>query len=189
MSKSHFSRSLTVTLSEAYRYYSNIEAYPQRYGRYYGTIDVLHTTPDTLTLRMFLNISLSRDRDHENVEVRYLFIPEKEIQYEFVKNDGQPIKSAIILRGQDEVGDKLSYKSGAAMNHVPLILMSYPPDSLPREDKKYQEYQRMILYFIKQDMIHLERNQNVEGWKIGQQCPLSWSGQIISTWRGRRHWH
>jgi hypothetical protein len=177
MGKCHFSRPLTVSLADAYRYYSDIELYTTRYGRYYGTIEVLDRTPNTLTARMFVHISLSKDIQHENVEVRYTFIPQKEIRYQIVQGDKLNIENATILRSLEDVGDKQPYKSAVEMNNVPLDIMCYPPHSMSLSDEKYSEYQRMIMYFVEQDIVHLEK-KNWEGWKIGQVCPKCNKGHL-----------
>ena len=101
----HFSRPLTVAQSEAYRYYSDIEKYPERYPWYYKTIDVIEKADNSLTVKMFLSIHLSVDVDHANVTAKYTFVPETEISYEVISGPGEGIiKNAIVIRGQDTLG-------------------------------------------------------------------------------------
>ncbi len=165
----HFSRLLTVTQSEAYQYFSDIEKYPERYPQYYQTIDVVERTDNSLTAKMFLNVNLSIEEDHANIIAKFTFKPETEIRYEVTSGPGQGIiKNAIIIRGQDTLGDK-AYKSAVEMNHIPLDLLCYPPPYMYEpEDEKYKdyiispgerlgEYQKMLTYFMEQDLVPLEK--------------------------------
>lgn len=178
----HFSRGLIVTQSEAYKYYIDIEKYPERYPRYYQTIDVIERTNDSLTTRMFLNVHLSIVQDHVKLKVKYTFIPEKEIRYEVIDGLGKGvIKNSLVIRGQDTVGDK-AYKSAVEVNRIPLDLMCYPPPYyyMPNGEKydgyifspddRLGEYERMITYFTEQDLIPLEKKINWGGFKIGELC-------------------
>jgi hypothetical protein len=190
----HFSRGLIVTQPEAYKYYSNIEKYPERYPQYYQNIAVTETTNDSLTAKMFLNINLSREEDHAVVTAKYTFIPETEVRYEVISGPGQGIiNNSIIIRGQDTVADK-SYKSAVEVNHIPLDLMCYPPPYFyAPEGEKYKEYvfspegdrlgayQRMITYFIEQDLIPLERKTHWGGFKVGELCSKCKKGTLQMT--------
>ena len=165
----HFSRGLRVTQSEAYRYYSDIEKYPERYPQYYQTVDVIDSTDNGMTVKLFLNVILSIEEDHANTRAKFTFKPETETTYEVISGPGQGIiKNAIVIRGQDILGDK-TYKSLVEMNHIPLDLLCYPPPYMYEpEGEKYKdyifspgerlgEYQKMLTYFIEQDMVPLEK--------------------------------
>ena len=126
----HFSRDLIVTQSEAYKYYSEIEKYVERYPSYYQNIEVIDRQENSLTAKIFERQS-KYENGHVVVTVRYTFIPEKEIKYEVIDGPGHGIiKNSIFLSGQDSVGDKQVYKSTVEINHVPLDLMCYPPPLL-----------------------------------------------------------
>ena len=136
----HFSRLLTITQSEAYRYYSDIKKYPERYPQYYQTVDVAERTDIGLTAKMFLSVHLSMNVDHANVTAKYTFVPETEIRYEIISGPGQGIiKNAIVTRGQDTLADK-TYKSAVEINHIPLDLLWYPPYIYEPEGEKYKDY-------------------------------------------------
>jgi hypothetical protein len=188
----HFSRGLRVTQSEAYQYYSDIEKYVERYPWYYKSIDVIERTDNGLTSKMFLNVHLSAEVDHALVTTKYTFIPETEIRYEVISGPGQGIiKNSIIIRVQDTVADK-DYKSAAQVNHIPLDLLCYPPPYLHApEGEKYKdyifapgdrlgEYQRMLTYFMEQDLVPLER-KNWGGFRIGDICGKCEKGHLQIT--------
>jgi hypothetical protein len=91
MTRCHFTRAFNIPLSKVYDYYSNIQEYTQRYPRHYSKIDVISSSDDnSINTRQFLNISLDRNQDHVNVEVKYTFVPQKEIQYE-IKGYGKTV--------------------------------------------------------------------------------------------------
>ena len=190
----HFSRDLIVTQSEAYKYYSEIEKYVERYPSYYQNIEVIDRQENSLTAKIFLNVNLSMKMDHVVVTVRYTFIPEKEIKYEVIDGPGHGIiKNSIFLSGQDSVGDKQVYKSTVEINHVPLDLMCYLPPyfNMPDNEKykhyafsphgeRYNEYERMLTYFTEQDLVPLER-KNWGGFKIGDLCNKCKKGHLQMT--------
>jgi len=192
LNKCHFSSGLTVTQSEAYRHYSEIEKYPERYPRYYQNIQVIDRQVDSLTVKIFLNINLSIKMDHVMVTVKYTFIPEKEIKYEVIDGPGHGIiKNSIFLSGQDSMGDKQVYKSTVEVNHVPLDLMCYPPPffNMPYNEKykhyafsphgkRYNEYERVLTYFMEQDLVPLEKKTNWGGFKIGDLCNKCKKGHL-----------
>jgi hypothetical protein len=79
------------------------------------------------------------------------------------------------------------------MNHVPLDLMCYPPPyfDIPIDEKykhyafsshgeRYDEYERMLNYFIEQDLVPLER-KNWGGFKIGDLCNKCKKGYLQMT--------
>ncbi len=92
----HFGRALNIPLSRAYEYYKDIEDYVQRYPRYYGSIDVIDKTENSITTRQFLNLSISVDQDHVKVDVRYTFFPLKEIQYEIIRGYDEGLLRIVL---------------------------------------------------------------------------------------------
>jgi hypothetical protein len=177
MVRCHFSRGLIVPLSTAFEYYSNIEAYVERYPRYYGKIEVICRTADSITTRQFLNISLDENNDHVNVVAKYTFFPEKEIKYEIMEGYGRGIENSIVFLDQDQVGKP--YKCSVKINHIPLDLMYYPPPRF-ETSRRRDEYDRMLDYFLEQDLVPLE-GKNWGGWKIGQICTICQKGTLQMT--------
>ena len=122
-------------------------------------------------IKLFLNVNLSIEEDHANTRAKFTFKPETETTYEVISGPGQGIiKNAIVIRGQDILGDK-TYKSLVEMNHIPLDLLCYPPPYMYEpEGEKYKdyifspgerlgEYQKMLTYFIEQDMVPWKRRE------------------------------
>jgi len=130
---------------------------------------VIERADNSLTVKIFLNIHLSIDVDHASVTAKYTFVPETEIRYEVISGPGEGIiKNAVVIRDEDTLADK-TYKSAVEINHIPLDLLCYPPPYMYEpEGEKYKdyifslgerlgEYQRMLRYFIEQDLVPLEK--------------------------------
>jgi hypothetical protein len=177
MTRCHFTRAFNIPLSKVYDYYSNIEEYTQRYPRHYSKVDVISSSDDnSINTRQFLNISLDRNQDLVNVEVKYTFVPQKEIQYEIKGYGKTVIKNSMWFRGEDTVGK--GYQCAVEISHVPLDLICYPPHSMECDMIRYNEYSRMIEYLMEQDLQHLENKRM--GWRIGDSCKKCGKGTLRS---------
>jgi hypothetical protein len=157
MPRYHFARAFNLPLSKVFEYYRNIEQYTHRYPLYYSKIDVIERSDNSISTRQYLNISLDEYEDHANVDVKYTFLPMKEIQYEIKGYGENAIKNSIWFRDKDTVGKP--YQCAVEINHVPLDIMHYTIHSMERGMMRYNEYTRMIDYLREQDLEHLENKR------------------------------
>jgi hypothetical protein len=147
---SHYGSLLIVPISRAFQYYSDLEAYTERYPDYCKQVDVIEKSDNgnMMKTKEFWNIFVDRDIDHVVLYVNYNLFPLKEIRYEIVDSSYKKlvgIKNHILL--EERENDQSAIKA----NNVLLDIVCFPPHS--RESDRYEE---LIDYFTMKDCIHLE---------------------------------
>jgi len=169
----HSSRQLNVSMETAFAYYSDIEAYPERYADYCKKIEVIEKSQNKLITKEFWNIMIDENIDHVVLDVHYTLIPPKEIRYEIT--GGYPkaigIKNALVLK---ETKEKRIF---VHQNNVLLDIICFPPHRIRYGDYHFQNYHDKINYFTIKDCIRLE-GKPMEGFKEGQLCPKCKSGHL-----------
>jgi hypothetical protein len=177
MTRYQFIKASSLPLYKVFEYYADIEKYTHRYPLYYLKIDVIDRSENSISTKQYLNISLDEYEDRVNVDVKYTFLPIKEIQYE-IKGYGEgAIKNSIWFRGKDTVGKP--YECAAEINHVPLDIMHYTIENMERGKIRYNEYNRMIDYLREQDFEHLEHKK--WRWRNGDSCNKCGKGTLQFT--------
>jgi hypothetical protein len=168
---SHSGRLLIVPISKAFQYYSDIEAYVERYPDYCKKIDIIERSNNgnIIKTKEFWNISIDSDIDHVILYVNYNLFPLTEIRYEIVDSSYKKsigIKNHILLEeGEDD-------QTSIEANNVLLDVVSFPPHS-----KESDRYEELIDYFTIKDCIHLE-NKPMEPFKEGQLCTKCFKGRL-----------
>lgn len=168
---SHNGRLLIVPISKAFQYYSDIEAYVERYPDYCKQVGIIEKSNNGNIIRTkeFWNISIDSDIDHVVLYVNYNLFPLTEIRYEIVDSSYKKligIKNHILLEERED------NQTAIEANNVLLDIVCFPPHS--RESDRYVE---LIDYFTIKDCIHLE-NKPMEPFKEGQLCTKCFKGRL-----------
>jgi hypothetical protein len=167
---SHYSTLLSVPISKAFQYYSDLESYRIRYPNYCMNVEKIGDyTENTVKTRELWNVYLGDDVEHIVVYLKYTLSQPTKILYEITDSSYKSligIKSGILLDERENKQTALEY------NNVLLDAMSFPPHS-----KESDTYSELIDYFTVKDCIHLE-NKQLEPFKEGQLCTKCFRGRL-----------
>jgi hypothetical protein len=170
----HFSILLNIPIRKAWNYYRNIPAYVRHYPFYCADIRVLERNRNRLKTREIWNLPLG-DRGDAVIEVNYLMLPMKEIQYEIVDGFCAGTKNSIKFEDRD------GQKTDLSADLPPLDIVR---TLIPKEKDYSDNYDQMITYIVRSDGKLLEGKYKGM-FAAGQKCKSCKKGKLIHWGRAR----
>jgi len=162
------STSRTGPLEKVFHYYTDFEQYPQRYSKFCVRVDIISKGENSIVTKEFWNVTLIQ-KDHVTIKVRYTLVPNNEIEFEIIDDDGvgTGTKGKIILK------ENKNGKIGATLDFpiLEILAQSYGDEnSIAKTVARYLNEQDVEIY---------------EGRKTrtrpGDLCPFCNDGRIWPT--------
>jgi hypothetical protein len=152
--------------AEAYKFYSAIESYPERYPSVYGNIKLVGNDSNSLEVKMLAPLERSSENE---LTARFTFVPQTEIKYEVTTGYGKgEIQNSIIIKEPSEHALKNGFKCEIEVNHLPLDIMGVDPGQIDADIPIHRRYLENISYLLEQDRAYLE---GIESLGEVRDCP------------------
>lgn len=162
-----------VPISKIFDYFSDFEAYKERYPTYCADIQIIEKSDSQIRTKELWNLSIG-EMEHTRIEVLYTLKPPTEIEYEIVEGYGKGTLKRMQFESRSD-----------AQTHVNMNLPAFDiVKILLPKDLDYSNYASQIAqYLIKQDSRILEGKYQGE-FAEGQLCPKCQKGKLIFWGKG-----